>query len=111
MSSKRFIRPDSGDKIAKEISKENFKKSMKNKILKIWGLVMVVAILAGLLVPAAVPVSAANLSFTNTAGLPSGINGQFTQGTSLNQFVIAPDGKTAFAYSNASVISATAAVS
>src|ERR1017187_3964044 len=75
---------------------------MKNKILKIWGLVMVVAILAGLLVPAAVPVSAANLAFTNVP-LPNAMNNQFTQGTSVNQFTLGPDGKTAYAYSNALV--------
>ena len=72
---------------------------MKSKIIKIWGLVMVVAILAGLLVVPAMPVSAGNLIFTNLA-LPTGINGQFTQGTSVSKFALGPDGKLAFAYSN-----------
>jgi hypothetical protein len=72
---------------------------MKSKIIKIWGLVMVVAILAGLLVVPAIPVSAGNLIFTNLA-LPTGINGQFTQGTSVSKFAFGIDGKTAFAYSN-----------
>ena len=60
---------------------------------------MVVAILAGLLVVPAIPVSAGNLIFTNLA-LPTGINGQFTQGTSVSKFAFGIDGKTAFAYSN-----------
>jgi hypothetical protein len=36
---------------------------MKNKLMKIWGIVLVVAVLAGLLVPA-MPAAAANSQWT-----------------------------------------------
>jgi hypothetical protein len=67
---------------------------MKNTLLKVWGIVLTVAILAGLLMIAA-PVSAGNLSWT-TVGMPT-----VTVGTSANVYAFAPNGKTMFLYDGA----------
>jgi len=69
---------------------------MKNKIVKILGVVLAVAILVGLLIPA-MPVSAGTLSWT-AATLPSTKNFQLVQGFDANLYSVAPDGKTIFAY-------------
>ncbi len=71
---------------------------MKNRILKIMGIVLTVAILAGLLV-SAIPVSAGNLTWdfwTPPAATTSTF--QITSNTSVSLFAIAPDGKNIFAW-------------
>jgi hypothetical protein len=69
---------------------------MKNRIVKILGIVLAVAILVGLLIPA-MPVSAGTLAWTS-ATMPSVKNFQLIQGFSANVYGVAPDGKTIFAY-------------
>lgn len=71
---------------------------MKSRIFKIWGLVLTLAILAGLLVPVA-PVSAGTNAWT-AVGTPSTLTYQLVAGGSIDFFVAAPDGTTLFAYDN-----------
>jgi hypothetical protein len=67
---------------------------MKNKLVKIWGIMLTLAILAGLLVTA-VPVSAGTLAWT-AVGTPSA----FTTAAGPWVMAGAPDGKTFFAFDN-----------
>jgi len=71
---------------------------MKNKMIKILGVVLTVALLSGLIMTA-VPVSAGNLSWTDFTP-PQTKYFQLTQGTSANIMAVTPDGKTIFVYSN-----------
>jgi hypothetical protein len=65
---------------------------MKNTLLKVWGIVLTLAIISGLLM-ATVPVSAGDLSWTN-------VNSPVvTQQTNANVFAMAADGKTIYLYS------------
>ncbi|MDP2917011.1 MAG: hypothetical protein Q8O16_03680, partial [Dehalococcoidia bacterium] len=81
---------------------------MKSKLVKIWGVVLTLVVLIGLLVPAAAPVSAGNMQWTEMT-TPNYSNGQFRPGSDVDFFVVAPDGKTMFSYSNAVAAVATAA--
>ncbi|MCR4394979.1 MAG: hypothetical protein NUV31_11465, partial [Dehalococcoidales bacterium] len=69
---------------------------MKSRIFKIWGLVLTLAIVAGLLVPVA-PVSAGTNAWT-AVSTPSTLTYQLVAGGSIDFFVAAPDGTTLFAY-------------
>jgi len=71
---------------------------MKNNIMKLMGIVLTLAILAGLLMTA-VPVAAADLNWSNVT-IPNTTNNQITLGTSITAFDVAPDGKTMFAWDN-----------
>jgi trimeric autotransporter adhesin len=73
------------------ILKEDFIKSMKNTLLKVWGIVLTLAILSGLLM-ATVPVAGAELAWTAVTS-PA-----VTQATSANVLAIAPDGTTWYVY-------------
>jgi hypothetical protein len=64
---------------------------MKNTLLKVWGIVLTLAIIAGLLM-AVVPVAAGDLSWTTLNG-PT-----LTQGTNANVFAMAADGKTMYLF-------------
>jgi len=66
---------------------------MKNTLMKIMGVVLTLAMLSGLLI-IAVPVSAANQSWSTVKG-PA-----VTAGTSSNVYSFAADGKTAYLYAN-----------
>jgi hypothetical protein len=92
-----FIFLNYGDQNIERILRRILKKSMKNKLMKYWGIIIVLAVLAGLLVPA-MPVSAGPLAWTNQ-NVPNAINNQLIAGT-VNTYVNAPDGKTIFAYDN-----------
>jgi len=77
---------------------------MKSKLMKVWGVVLVLAVLAALLVPAAVPASAAVLDMTwSSQGAPSAmpfnvlVPGAAPAGWLID---VAPDGKTMFAWNN-----------
>ena len=67
--------------------------------MKVWGVVLVLAVLAALLVPAAVPASAANMAWS-TISTPAAVPNNIL--TADDQWIMdaAPDGKTVFAYSN-----------
>jgi len=71
---------------------------MKNRFSKILGIVLAVTVMAGLLmiISPASPVSAGPLAWTNV-NIPNNVNFQLVDAT-LNTYVIAPDGKTIFAY-------------
>jgi len=71
---------------------------MKNKMIKILGVVLTVALLSGLIMTA-VPVSAGSLSWTDFTP-PQTKYFQLTQGTSANIMAVTPDGKTIFVFSN-----------
>jgi hypothetical protein len=66
---------------------------MKNKLLKLMGVVLTLAILAGLLI-VAIPVSAATQSWSTT------VSPKVVVGTSANVFAFAGDGKTMYLYPN-----------
>jgi hypothetical protein len=65
---------------------------MKNKIMKILGIALTLAVLIGLLLPA-MPSSAGTLNWTES-GLPT----KFVDGSSITAMGISPDGKTILGY-------------
>jgi len=69
---------------------------MKNTLIKAWGIVLTVAILAGLLITGAIPVSAGYSPATTQIATPTA---QFTTAT-IDFMSAAADGKTIFVYSN-----------
>jgi len=81
-------------RINRQILKEDLKKSMKNTLVKVWGIVLTVAILAGLLI-VAVPVSAATTQYS-IVNTPTA----FTTAGTVDFLVAAKDGTTMFAYDN-----------
>ena len=65
---------------------------MKNKMMKILGIALTLAVLVGLMIPA-MPASAGTLSWT-TADLPS----KFIDGSNITAVGISPDGGTILVY-------------
>jgi len=74
---------------------------MKNTLIKVWGVVVVVAILAGLLSFSAVSVSAGYAPVTTQIATPTA---QLTTGTSIDFMAGTADGQTLFVYSNANKV-------
>jgi hypothetical protein len=73
---------------------------MKNTLLKVWGIALTLAILAGLLL-ATVPAAAGDLAWT-TLTSPA-----LTQGTNANVFAFAADGKTMYMYTSTNTSAVT----
>lgn len=74
-----------------------------NLLLKVWGIVLTVAILSGLLM-VSVPVAAADSAYSFVTTPKS-----MTANTNINQFVAAADGQTMFVYSNNNTVPGTIA--
>lgn len=65
---------------------------MKKKIIKLWGVGMIVVLMASLLIVGATPAAAGNLAWSNLLTLPSALTGQLAATNNVTDLTVAPNG-------------------